>query len=595
MNDPVSFLCDILGMYDNRNARHSPQSILDGISSGQLHLDPKVMATTGGADVLNKLVSTVRQRGIGYMQEMDKGSTLTAYEDLAARLIEAGANPWMAGRDGQSPWELAVSRGWEGGCVLFLQHPARLRGNDLGNGGTTQHAGTDREYVDPWIVAASRHDMTKVLAKLLQQATVLDAVDFTGSTALHAASSLKAVEMLLAAGIDPEIRNSTGKSAEERWIERTRQSGGLDAKEARLMSAALLIKRMEHGDPRAQAADMVAEAGEHMGVRDGEPLLRKAGWKDPKNALTSKGVTIFAVRAEDALNRSFTRPNESLINASDLVNRITKITSWLHREQANTHDQGLARLMMWHVCVRDPGRQWHGARHADFLAIENKIKLPSSIAPVEQQKAIDSLKDAVGRGTIGNGSYLAATALMGVLAKDPTVSDLFASHENQDPLLIQWLDLTYKGMTDPAWNKKGAYSTSPRPDSPLNDLLTHLQRKLPAAGDDFWMNPKLPGLFLRLFAGFLVGNNPGSYTNPMACSYAYSGNHPMRSWDIHAKTWLERMDAKTLLKTAESDPVSGRVLKAARDIYPEVIAMIDQVTIDQSTAPAMGMSRRRGL
>lgn len=601
MSDPVQFLCNVLGMHDNSNARHSPQSILNAINEGQLVVDPDVMKTEAGADVLNKLISTVCQRGINHMNQMDEsakrtaGETLGRYEQMAERLIQAGADPWMAGRDGQSPWDLAVSRGWEGACLRFLQHPSRPSGQALGNGGTVQQRGTGREYVDSWIVAATRHDMRKVLKTLLSEATELNGVDFTGSTALHTASSVEAVEMLLEAGIDPEIRNATGKSAEERWAERTRQSGGLDSKEAKLMSLALLLKRMEHGDARTQAADMVAEAGQHMGVRDGEPLLRRAGWDDPKNALTSEGLTIFARRAEDALNRGFSHGYETDLRTSELINRIKKVTNWLNREHSCAHDQGLSRLMMWHLRARDKTKQWNGARHDEFVAFENKIKLPSDISAQEQQKAIDSLANAVSRGTICNGSYLAATALSGILAQDPSSTMLFDSHDEHDPLLIQWLDFTYRGMTDPTWKQKDSYCAYVRPDIPLDTLLSRLETQAPAADHAFWSHPQLPGLFLRLVSGLLVGEVSSSYSTPLKAQYRLTGESSLRNWKGPAKTWLERMDSRQLILEAERDPVSQQVLQVLRQIFPEVGATIDQRTIDRATEPARAPSRRRGL
>jgi ankyrin repeat protein len=163
-------------------------------------------------------------------------------------LLEAGADPNLAFKDGTTALQLAVQSGDIEIAKLLLAHGAEINHHN-GVGDTALiitarygHANTAKFLIaegarvnarndknSTALLVAARHDCVDVLQVLLKNGANVNARDKSGRGPLHRAvagisliegvpvkTKMQIVEMLLEAGADPGLRDGGGKTAGER-------------------------------------------------------------------------------------------------------------------------------------------------------------------------------------------------------------------------------------------------------------------------------------------------------------------------------------------------------------------------------------------
>jgi len=199
------------------------------------------MIDTGSADGVRLLLNAGADPGRprpaedapdGYLADLSLNPLYRAIEthcigELVALLLAAGADPNAPGRDGRTPLRLATRRGREDIAELLLGQGARddATGIDrfLGTCARGDRAGAERLVaLDPELVSrlseedltvivdAADDDGTEAVGLMLELGFPLEARNYNGATALHAAAYCGAaglVRLLIERGADLESRD----------------------------------------------------------------------------------------------------------------------------------------------------------------------------------------------------------------------------------------------------------------------------------------------------------------------------------------------------------------------------------------------------
>lgn len=588
MDDIAKFFGSLMGSHNGSQPAMQPNLILASIDAGILILPAAQMQNAPGVASLTALVAHVgRNRelilGLDKARHTDHAS---AYEKLLERLIQSGANPWQAGADGACAFDYALWHNWEHAAQRFLKHPQSPKGDHLARG---------RMGANPWVCLSAQRDMRSVLKILLAKNAAPSLPDEHGRTPLHLARSAATVDLLLQAGANLDALDDNGLTIEEQWSMSVNKEAFTPA-ERHKMSSCLMVYKMGRGnrDAKFMAADMVANAGPMLGIRDGSSMLKKAGWNDGKVARTSVGLSIFACRMEHRIGNLFrNEENESLLTSSDYFSRMSKDMAWMDKNSPEDRDMGLARMAMW--MLRLVRGSTSTQRFNEVIEQEEKLGLPTNIDFNHQQYALDALRDGVARGTINNASAAAGIAFGGILGHGEPLGGIFQANNGRDPLFIQWMEAIYLGSQDPAWNaiEKGSYT---RPDVPIKDVLAQTLPHLPAEGHEFWTHPKLPALFLRVYGGVIGINNRSCYFDP--CNedgYKATSGAPTLPASALFTKWVTRLDCKNLMAEAEANPISGFLYGRLAQSHPEIASLVQRHCLDQQASVALARNNRRGL
>ena len=590
MHTPFDFLNSVFGVDQGGvNNNPLPETTLAAIDGGLLALPADLMQSTRGADILCALVQQVGKTGEDHIVAMDghmKRNSMTSNNALVDRLIDAGVNPWMPSSDGQSAWEKAATLGWEGACLRFLDHPSAPQGSALGDGATPRGGKST-----PWITQAADKNMLKVAKRLFAGTTNISATDEDGNTALHLAKSSKMVELLLSAKANPDALNNEGNSIEQVWAGFVREEK-ISAPQRHKMTTSLLLANSK--DAKTATADSVAQGGLTVGVRDGGNLLKKAGWPNPRKAITSNGCTIFFERAAFLLSGNFSDGDTpSLISNTNLFKRLQQATAWIDKNELSELDEGALTLLT--LTLRKTSRSGpEEGINKTLKEIENSIMSTSTSAPSSQWNAIRALDKMVELGLVKNGSEIAGNSLGGVVASRCLSTVLLDSGETPS-LINAWMNRLYWGVNDAQWwNKKQKTSRFVRPDLPTEGIEIYLEDYLPLAGDKFWSEETLPFVLINRIGKAMTENKAEAYSHP-GVQYASEKNPGDKARLERAfQPWLERVDHQAMAREMDK-PHSQAIFQVAKKVLPELATQIEVSLLSKATPEAQGTRMRRSL
>ncbi len=128
--------------------------------------------------------------------------------EVAALLLELGANPNVPTRNGQTALHLAIDRKMPEVSSLLMAKGSELNAQDK-NGWTPLHLAAAKDQVD-------------IARNLIRSGANLRILSTAGGTPLHEAApsaGVEIVQLLLESGIDPRIKSNNGKTALDHAME----------------------------------------------------------------------------------------------------------------------------------------------------------------------------------------------------------------------------------------------------------------------------------------------------------------------------------------------------------------------------------------
>jgi hypothetical protein len=595
MHASFDFLHSVFGV-DQSAGNHlpSPVSTLAAIDSGALLLPSELMETTQGADLLCVLITKVCKTGIEHISFMDahyNRKQMDANGALVERLIQHGVDPWMASSDGQSGWDKALSLGWEGAALSFLSHPSAPAGRALGMGSMLKEKA---KQPTPWLNLATENNMLMASKKLIEAAANPSATDENGNTPLHLAKSAEMVAMLLKAGADASLTNHDNGSIETMWGQSVRKEL-ITGVEHQKMASELLFAAPGAGDVKKSTADTIANSGLSMGVRDGGALLKKAGWNNPKQAVTSRGTTIFFERVAHLLANNFCdgdRPG--VITRTTILKRVQQATSWIDKDAPlSDMDTGALRLLMW--SSRKAARTGNEKEmEADTLAIETALGQQNTYSASSQRLALAALDKMVGDGRIWNGSEVAGYALKCITQEAPAKVKLLETGD-EGSLYVSWMKRIYQGARDPKWwDAKNKNKHLSRPDAQTEWLEAQLEDYLPNAFDPFWQQEGLAAVVINRIGKSITSNKDEAYLNPQATHVENKSPGDVARLERFFMPWVERVDPNAMCKELDH-PHSRAIFQVAKNTLPLLATRIEGMLLGQVTQVANAPKIRRGL
>lgn len=595
MHASFDFLYSLFGVEQGAgNNTPPPYYTLAAIDSGVLQLPSDLMESIHGADLLCVLISKICSAGVDHITSMDetlKRQSMPANRALVERLIQHGVDPWMASNDGQSAWEKALSLGWQEAGLSFLSHPSAPKGEALGRGGMLRKKAN---RPTPWINLAAEKNMLTVAKKLINAGANPSSQDENGNTPLHLARSAKMVDLLLKVGADTTLLNHHNGSIEASWGDSV-QSDLISCVEHQKMASELLFAHPGKGDVKTNTADTIANSGLSMGVRDGSALLKKAGWDNPKQAITSRGTTIFFERVACLIANNFCdgdRPG--IITKTTIMKRVQQATSWIDRDATlSDMDIGALRLLMW--ASRKSARTGSEKEmEADTQAIEAAFGQQDTYSTQSQRLALRALDKMVELGRIWNGSEVAGYALRCITQEAPAKVKLFET-DADGSLYVSWMKRIYLGARDPMWwDTKNKNKNLVRPDMQTEWLEAQLEDYLPNEFDPFWQQEDLASVVINRIGKSITSNKDEAYLNPQEIHVDRKSEGDVARLERFFLPWVERVNPAAMCNELDHSH-SRAIFQVAKKTLPQLATRIEGMLLGQVTLAANAPKIRRGL
>lgn len=562
MNTSQKFLISIFGADQSQNQAPTPEQTLAALDAGVLHLDREHMKSAEGASLLCVLIESTLKAGLAHIAETDAAHgqrDAFAVRALVDRLIEAGVDPWLPSSSGQSAWEVAIEHGWEDACLAFLKHPSAPTGQAPGN----RKALVGNTPKTPWISLAAASNMKQVAKILLLNGADTSALDPSGLSALHHATSHDMVKTLLKYGAAPSLEDNQTHSLESTWAEHVK-TGSITSAERSKMIYALMSEAVSVEAMPQYAIESVVRSGFSLGVKEGVALLKKAGWDNPHQATTSRGTTVFFERAAVLLNKNFSYGEPpSQLSSSTIDARFKQAFSWLDRSNSSDLDKGALYLISLFTTDKRRGKR----------GIPSDINTEDLIGGHSQTLALRALDKMVELGLVENGSEISGTSLAGLINCGVSFEQLLQAREGVS-LFSAWMSRIYKGAEDSQWLKPShPYLRSTRPDIPVEKFETRddgtVIDLLPDAGDAFWADPLIGNIILNRLCFALSGTKREAYFNP-SVKHCIDYNEGQRARISQAfKLWFDRVEDEVMKSALDSS--HGRALfEVIRERLPKI-------------------------